>query len=1264
MFEVGDQPVAGFCLQRFLGSGSFGQVWQASGPGDTRAALKIINVAGEAGLKEFRGIQRVKELHHPHLMPITGIWLLDQLGHPMNDAVLKDLESAASSNADSGAPRPTTMIVAMLLASGNLEQRLKECQSHGERGIPVAELLEYLEEAAKGIDFLNGLRQRIGGATTAVQHGDIKPENILLAGGSAMIADFGVARLLGKGTQSQVLGSPQYMAPECFGGNTANTSDQYALAITYVQLRTGEVPIDAKTPMAIMHAHANGEIDLAGLPEAEQNVIQQAIALNPEERFNSCAEMVQQLRRASTSSERITMYLEVSALRQRKWRTRIALTAATTLVIGLAVFGVYWMTRTADVPNAGVASKPPVGVEPVREKEKETGDGDTTLDHPADPPKTDSEPPSGPPRIYSHQEIITCVADDLNAAAPEDRANYRYLTLPTHAARQPDSTTESAERRVLETLLGVWKDGDRLPLVAVGLDDTVLRLDMTSIGWDADVWNTLVRASPYSYKSNHQLIPWIEERTGSVSPTVRADWWIHAVAAGQLKAILPLDEDQRRSLQDTARFDDVREVVNRYRAALKGPAIAAEFGRQDLRASSKASFETKSFVFAATRQGSIARRDFETHYRTAIVEFGFGDLIETVADSTPPPTTIVADPEPKPVDPTSPAAPDPQIAGKRVSEWINDLVMPAVTYIDPNQPTVSERTEAARIETQRARAVSTLRGLIKSRSQVAIQVIAAANTTYFSPYPQQYGGMMGMGDEGTMETGGTPGFEDKFKPFDRESLPNENAEFRAQLLQSSSAPRPGVKEKKKRPKKRKRKKGALLGMEAGDDPSLAGMDGGELSGAMGMGGLGAMLAGPASSRPAELVWVEVIAAGGARSLLESEPEGSLQACQQILKDPNLNLAYGPRAVALLTTFCVSPGGDGTTSGIAVWKKVSESSLKTLRETVVDETQPVSNRWGALLSMATAMVMTNADRTNGLRELPTLISDKTASLDLRLYGLRVLCDYFTTDAATTIPVLATLLETESLESTLRIWSAWAMRSLGERSRQVKPLDEMLSAGSLTPAETLAVVDLLAWSEEKAAPAMPTVLKTLDRVTSTELDLSAALAATNTIVAAGGDKEEALQLLARLLEDERLQVQARAWLAFWIAHRFQQDAEPAVPEILKFVQANANASIHEFAFSETQIDPPLVTSVLSPSPQARYQIGKIILAQGMQLIGPSSMPVLIELINQLDYNSVRTVRTLGEPAKAAIPALQNYIKSQAVDAARKRLARRALDELQGL
>jgi serine/threonine protein kinase len=311
-YAHGDEPVPGYRLVQPLGKGGFGEVWKAVGPGGVPAAIKIISLEAKQAHKELRAIQRVKFIRHPNLVPIAGLWLKDERGDLIDEQSLELAMAVRTSTLERSsvvavAPsrelkeqRPAELVLAMGLGDKSLYDRLQECRKAGLAGIAPDELLDYMEAAARAIDYLNSPRHDLGFGPVAINHCDIKPQNMMIVGGAVQLCDFGLASVLGSqvGT-GPIAVSPAYAAPELIQrlGPSPNT-DQYSLAISYYELRTGWLPFDTDNFVKVVDAHLHGSLDLSCLPVSERLVIQRATALNPSERFRTSVEMVTGLRRA------------------------------------------------------------------------------------------------------------------------------------------------------------------------------------------------------------------------------------------------------------------------------------------------------------------------------------------------------------------------------------------------------------------------------------------------------------------------------------------------------------------------------------------------------------------------------------------------------------------------------------------------------------------------------------------------------------------------------------------------------------------------------------------------------------------------------------------------------------------------------------------------------------------------------------------------------------------------------------------------------
>ncbi len=140
-----------------------------------------------------------------------------------------------------------------------------------------------------------------------IVHRDIKPSNILFdRRNNPYISDFGIAKLsqaqAGNVTGSAIIGTPAYMAPEQAQGDQVDgRADVYALGIILYEMVTGRQPYEADTPMAVAIKHITDPVPhilLANpkLPEGMEEIIQQAMAKDKNERYATAVDFTNALR--------------------------------------------------------------------------------------------------------------------------------------------------------------------------------------------------------------------------------------------------------------------------------------------------------------------------------------------------------------------------------------------------------------------------------------------------------------------------------------------------------------------------------------------------------------------------------------------------------------------------------------------------------------------------------------------------------------------------------------------------------------------------------------------------------------------------------------------------------------------------------------------------------------------------------------------------------------------------------------------------------
>ena len=260
LFNIAE-PIPGYRTRQRIGAGGYGEVWKAEAPGGIAKAIKIVfgYHDDERAKRELNALNRIKEATHPFVLSLERIEMVD--GH---------------------------LVIVTELATCSMKSLFEQHRRSGLPGIPRAELLGYLRDAADALDYL--CREH------SLQHLDVKPENLLLVGGRVKVGDFGLVKDLQEVNSSMVTGlTPVYAAPELFDGRPNNRSDQYSLAIVYQEMLTGTPPFEGRTTaqLAAQHLHSRPRLDR--LPASDQAAIARALSKDPEQRFPSCRELIDTL---------------------------------------------------------------------------------------------------------------------------------------------------------------------------------------------------------------------------------------------------------------------------------------------------------------------------------------------------------------------------------------------------------------------------------------------------------------------------------------------------------------------------------------------------------------------------------------------------------------------------------------------------------------------------------------------------------------------------------------------------------------------------------------------------------------------------------------------------------------------------------------------------------------------------------------------------------------------------------------------------------
>ncbi len=254
-----------YAIKRQLGRGGMATVFLAEDRKHRRTvAIKVLRpeVAAALGAERFlHEIEIVARLSHPHILPLY----------------------------DSGEASGLLYFVMPHVRGESLRERLNR-----EKQLPVDDALDIARHILDAIDYAHG---------EGIVHRDLKPENILLSRGHALVADFGVGRVMDSASAVYLsqpgiaIGTPEYMSPEQVGADRAvdGRSDLYSISCMVFEMLTGQPPFVGRTTAATMLKHLRDPVpdvrsDRPSVPSGVETAVLRALAKSPENRFATGAE--------------------------------------------------------------------------------------------------------------------------------------------------------------------------------------------------------------------------------------------------------------------------------------------------------------------------------------------------------------------------------------------------------------------------------------------------------------------------------------------------------------------------------------------------------------------------------------------------------------------------------------------------------------------------------------------------------------------------------------------------------------------------------------------------------------------------------------------------------------------------------------------------------------------------------------------------------------------------------------------------------------
>ena len=306
-------------IERELGAGGMATVYLAEDLKHHRkVAVKVLRpeLADALGPERFlREIEIAASLRHPHILPLY----------------------------DSGNADGFLFYVMPLVEGESLATVIRR-----EKQLPIDDALRYAREVADALSYAHA---------HGVVHRDIKPDNVMIESGHAVVADFGIAKAVASagdvtaltGTGMSV-GTPTYMSPEQASGDrdVDGRSDLYSLGCVLYEMLAGQPPFSGATIDVLVRQHIMTPPPPVtqfrpAVPPAVADALARALAKAPADRFNPVGQFASAIGSGGGGGTQ-----QVPASKTRSSRLVPAAIAAGILLLAVAVWGLFFRGKSAD----------------------------------------------------------------------------------------------------------------------------------------------------------------------------------------------------------------------------------------------------------------------------------------------------------------------------------------------------------------------------------------------------------------------------------------------------------------------------------------------------------------------------------------------------------------------------------------------------------------------------------------------------------------------------------------------------------------------------------------------------------------------------------------------------------------------------------------------------------------------------------------------------------------------------------------------------